>query len=195
MSLSFRKTDGVRVKPGSTMKKKLASALTALLWAAMSMPSHAIDGISIEGGRGDGTDMWRVGVQWEWNKRWFQGQNWHLGGFWDLAAGYWRRSAAPGLNRSLTDIGLTPVFRLQSNDLQGLYLEAAIGFHLLSRTSLGDKRFSTRFQFGDHLGAGVRFGPGGRYDLGYRFQHLSNAGIKRPNHGINFHQVRFQYRF
>jgi hypothetical protein len=164
-------------------------------WAALSAPAHAIDGISIEGGRGDGTDMGRLGVQWDWNKRWFQGQNWHVGGYWDLAAGYWHRSSPPGFNDDLFDIGFTPVLRLQQNDLSGPYVEAGIGFHLLSRTSLGDKRFSTSFQFGDHVGAGMRFGPKGRYDLGYRFQHLSNAGIKRPNSGINFHQVRFQYHF
>jgi hypothetical protein len=31
--------------------------------------------------------------------------------------------------------------------------------------------------------------------LSYRYQHLSNAGIKQPNQGINFHLLRFQYHF
>ena len=178
-----------------TMKTGAMLGAGALVWALFSAPSHAIDSMAVEGGRGDGTDMFRVGVQWDWNKRWLQGKNWHLGGYWDLAAGYWHRSSPPGFNEDLTDIGFTPVFRLQGNDLTGPYLEAGIGFHLLSRTTLGDKRFSTSFQFGDHIGAGLRFGPKGRYDFGYRFQHLSNAGIKRPNNGINFHQIRFQYHF
>ena len=52
---------------------------------------------------------------------------------------------------------------------------------------------STAFQFGNHIGVGYRFGAKGSYDLGYRFQHLSNASIKRPNAGINFNQVRLQY--
>ena len=34
-----------------------------------------------------------------------------------------------------------------------------------------------------------------KYDLGYRFQHLSNADIKKPNDGINFNQIRFSYHF
>jgi len=76
------------------------------------------------------------------------------------------------------------------------YLEAAVGLHLLSHTSVSlERRFSTAFQFGNHLGLGLRFGSQRAFDLGYRFQHLSNAGIKRPNQGINFHQVRFQYHF
>ena len=178
-----------------TRTTKAALAAAALACALAAAHSYAIDGLSIESGRGDGTDMARIGVQWDWNQRWFQGRNWHLGGYWDLAAGYWRGSSPPGFHEELFDIGLTPVFRLQQNDLDGPYLEAGIGFHLLSDTSLGDKRFSTSFQFGEHIGAGVRFGPKGRYDFGYRFQHLSNADIKRPNSGINFHQVRFQYRF
>ncbi|MBI4195466.1 MAG: acyloxyacyl hydrolase [Betaproteobacteria bacterium] len=177
------------------MKKQVLLGGLALIWTTAGAPAGAIDGISVEAGSGDGTDMGRIGVQRDWKTRWFQGQNWHLGGYWDLAVGYWHRSAPPGFNDDITEIGLTPVFRLQQNDLRGPYLEGAIGFHLLSRTSLGDKRFSTQFQFGDHLGLGVRFGPGGRYDFGYRFQHLSNAGIKKPNNGIEFHQIRFQYRF
>ena len=57
------------------------------------------------------------------------------------------------------------------------------------------ENFGSSFQFGDHIGAGVRFGDKGRYDVGYRYQHLSNAGIKEPNQGINFHQLRLQYHF
>ena len=169
--------------------------MAALSLGLTASPARAVDGISIEAGSGDGADMARVGIQWHWKSQWFQGQDWHVGGYWDLALGRWQRNSAPGFNEDITEIGLTPVFRLQRNDLQGPYLEAAIGFHLLSRTSLGDKRFSTQFQFGDHLGAGLRFGAKGAFDLGYRFQHLSNGDIKRPNDGISFHQIRFQYHF
>lgn len=178
-----------------TTTKKSLLVLGVLVWATMSAPSRAVDGISFEVGNGDGTDMGRVGAQWDWKTRWLQGQNWHVGGYWDASVGYWHRGSPPGFNEDITDIGFTPVFRLQQNDLTGPYLEAAIGFHLLSKTSLGDKRFSTRFQFGDHIGAGIRFGPKGRYDASYRFQHLSNGGIKRPNNGIEFHQIRLQYHF
>jgi hypothetical protein len=177
------------------MKKAFRCAVATLWLAAAAAPAGAIDGIAVEGGGGDGADMARIGVQWAWKSRWFQGAEWHLGGYWDLALGQWHRNGSAGQNEDITEVGLTPVFRLQRNDLRGPYVEAAVGFHLLSRTSLGDKRFSTMFQFGDHLGAGFRFGKRGEFDLGYRYQHLSNASIKRPNNGINFHQVRLQYHF
>ena len=51
---------------------------------------------------------------------------------------------------------------------------------------------STAFQFGDHLGAGFRFGPQDRYDFGVRVQHISNGGVSSPNPGINFFLVRLQ---
>ncbi len=175
---------------------KLRMACVALLGGLLvSGSAAAVDGVSFELGQGDGADMGRVGLQWNWNKQWLKGDQWHVGGYWDLSLGHWKRDALPGQNDNLTEIGLTPTFRLQQNDGRGLYGEAAIGFHLLSNTSLGPKRFSTSFQFGDHLGMGYRFGTKGAFDLGLRYQHLSNGSIKRPNNGINFTQVRLQYWF
>lgn len=177
------------------MKNKRAWVAMALGWAILSAPSYALDGVSVEIGGGDGVDMGRIGAQWDWKTRWLQGQQWHVGGYWDFALGYWHRSSAPGLNEEVFEVAVTPVLRLQPNALQGPYLEAGIGVHLLSDSSIGDKRLSTAVQFGSHLGAGYRFGPKGAYDIGYRFQHLSNAGMKHPNPGINFHQLRLQYHF
>ena len=153
-------------------------------------PAAAVDGISLELGQGDGARMGRVGLQWEMKKQWLKGEQWHVGGFWDLSLARWTRDNLPGQNDSLTEIGLTPSLRLQQNSGTGLYAEAGIGFHLLSRTSLGSKRFGMPFQFGNHLGLGYRFGTKGALDLGLRYQHLSNASIKQPNNGINFTQAR-----
>jgi hypothetical protein len=177
------------------VNKKLTRWIAAGLLAGASLPALAVDGVAVEIGQGDSTDMGRVAIQWDWKSRWLQGQSWHLGGYWDLGLGYWHRDARPGQNEDIIDLGLTPVFRVQQNDLSGPYGELGIGFHVLSKTSIGDKRFSTAFQFGDHLGAGYRFGAKGAFDLGYRYQHLSNGSIKRPNNGINFQQIRVQYHF
>jgi hypothetical protein len=176
------------------MKRLLpVGTIAACLLAATG--AFAVDGVAVEAGSGDSTDMGRVAFQWNWNRRWFQGSEWHVGGYWDLGLGYWKTDELPGQNGEITELGLTPVFRLQRNGLQGPYAEAAVGFHLLSKSTIGDKRFSTLFQFGDHLGVGYRFGVKGAWDVGYRFQHLSNASIKKPNDGINFHQLRVQYHF
>jgi hypothetical protein len=155
----------------------------------------AVDGMALEAGRGDGTDMGRIAIQWDWEKRLYQGGGWNVGGYWDLGFGYWRNASFPGRNKEITEIGLTPVLRFQRDSLEGLYGELGIGWHLQSHTTIGDKSMSTAFQFGNHLGIGYRFGAKRAYDLSYRFQHLSNASIKRPNDGINFNQIRLQYHF
>jgi lipid A 3-O-deacylase len=167
----------------------------AVALAGFGPPAAAVDGIAFEAGGGDGTDMGRIAVQWGWDRRWFQGGEWHLGGYWDLGLGYWTRDALPTENGSITAVGFTPVFRLQRNEFAGSYAEFAVGVHFLSRTQIGNKRLSTAFQFGDLLGIGYRFGTRAAWDIGLRYQHLSNGGIKKPNDGINFGQVRLQYHF
>jgi lipid A 3-O-deacylase len=159
----------------------LAGALFFLCAAA-----HAVDGLTLEVGRGDDrTNLLRVGFIDEWRKRERGGQDWHLAGYWEFTAGVWDNR-----EESTADLGATPVFRLQR---EAIYVEGAIGFHLVSTRISAARVFSTAFQFGDHLGAGVRFGPGRRFDLGMRVQHLSNGGLRKPNPGINFVLMRLQY--
>ncbi len=172
----------------------------SVLIAAMLLSSSvwAVDGVFAEVGNGDATDMTRVGAQWDWQKLWFTEGDWLVTGFWEASAARWRGHSSAGSNQNITDIGLTPVFRLQQKNPAGMapYLEGAIGFHLISPTFVyANRHFGSSFQFGDHLGAGVRFGDHQQFDLGYHFQHLSNGGIKKPNQGIGFNQLRFTYHF
>lgn len=180
----------------------MRSLLLAVCFLVAMPSARAVDGVSLELGTSDSSnasvDMGRVGIQWNWAKRWSLGSEWHIGGYWDLSVGYWSNNSRDRTNSGVFDLGFTPVFRLQQTNPGALapYLEAAIGFHLLSETSVStERRFGSAFQFGDHVGLGLRFGPRRAFDLGYRYQHLSNAGIKQPNQGINFHQLRFQYHF
>jgi len=177
------------------MNKKNSAGWVGATLLVLSLPAAAVDGIALEAGSGDGTEMGRVAIQWNWKKPLYQGSEWQMGSYWELGLGYWRNGGFPGNNKDITEIGLTPVLRLQRNSLEGFYAEVGIGWHLLSDSTIGDKRFSTLFQFGNHLGVGYRFGAKRAYDVSYRYQHLSNAGIKRPNDGINFNQIRLQYHF
>ena len=180
---------------------KIKYLITAAMLAASPL-ACAIDGMSFEYGHSDSSNanvnMYRVGVQWDWNKKLVEMGNWNLGGYWESDFGYWSNNSFAKTRSSLVDIGFTPVFRFQQTTLSPLspYAELGVGMHLLSATSVSTQRqFGSSFQFGDHVGAGVRFGDKGKYDIGYRYQHLSNAGIKGPNQGINFHELRLQYHF
>lgn len=181
-------------------------ALLAAVWLAASPAAFAVDGTSFEFGKSNSSNasvtMYRLGLMWDWDKKLVDFGNWHIGGFWDLSLGYWDNKSpfqtAGYSTANLQEIGFTPTFRLQQNTISGLapYAELAVGFHFLSQTYVGAQRvFGSSFQFGDHVGGGVRFGDKGQYDVGYRYQHLSNAGIKQPNQGINYHILRLQYRF
>ncbi|HCI14102.1 MAG: hypothetical protein A2063_06445 [Gallionellales bacterium GWA2_60_142] len=175
--------------------KKLALLLVGVLF---SCNVHALDSVFVEYGNGDSADMARIGAGWDWDKQWFTDGDWLVTGSWEASVGTWRGNSVVGNNQTITDIGITPVFRLQQKNMGSFapYAEAAIGFHMIAPTFIyANRQFGSSFQFGDHLGVGVRFGEHKQFDLAYRFQHLSNGGIKQPNQGINFNQVRFAYHF
>ncbi len=180
------------------MKHRVSRFVFPLVLAMSSGVAWSADGVALELGNGNGADMGRVGLVWDWGKKWFAEGDWHVGGYWDVSLGYWDAHSSAGGNNDIVDVGVTPVFRLQQNTLSGLapYVEGGIGLRLLSATQVNaDRKLGSAFQFGDHVGVGLRFGSKGQYDLGYRYQHLSNGGIKDPNQGINFNQIRFTYRF
>jgi hypothetical protein len=109
---------------------------------------------------------------------------------------YW---VAPDFHdhHSLVALGVYPILRLDMQPVAGLvpYLEGAVGFNVLSHTWIENRRLSTAFQFGEFVGVGVAFGDKRQFDLGARYQHISNADIKRPNDGLTYASIVFQYRF
>ena len=88
---------------------------------------------------------------------------------------------------------MTPVFRFQQTDLKGTispYLEAAAGRAPAVR-NIGrapNAASAPRSSSATTSVSACRFGDKAAFDLAYRYQHLSNAGIKKPNHGINFNR-------
>lgn len=158
------------------MKKNLAAlAPLLLLWAA-TLPAHALDGAAVEFGYGDReASLVRASVQWQQLQRLLPPS---IRLHWDLSIARWDSDTD-----AIYDVGFTPVFRY-SGVARRPYLEAAIGLHWISSTAVHRHApFSTRFQFGDHVGIGYRFN---RYELSVRLQHLSNGGLRNPNPGINF---------
>ena len=170
--------------------------LVLVVLGLSAMPACALDGVTFEGGWGSSdTAMARASFQWDWKTRLLQGANWHVGGYWDAGLSYWNHDNTPtGQNDELFDFNLTPVFRLQPNGLAGPYTEAGVGAHILTSSSIGNRSMGASYQFGAHVGLGYRFDRKG-FEIGYRFQHISNAGITEPNDGINFHQLRLQYHY
>ena len=180
------------------MKRKLGMALAA---AAMLLGVHgaaqAVDSFTVEAGAGEEVQIVRAGVQWNWEQRWFQSNGNHIGGYWDLSIAQWRGTKhqnVDGKNQYITSIGITPVFRWQRDDLKGFYGEVGVGANLLSELyNNNNKKLSTAFEFGDHIGFGYVFNND--VEIGIKYLHYSNAGIKKPNDGADFILMRLRYPF
>ena len=176
----------------------MKSVVKFLFLLLLSGRVWAVDAVSVEVGKGFYTDVVRVGAVWDSDRHWSVGSATQLLAYWEATAGVWRGHSQAGENQIITDLGITPVFRLQQQELSGFasYLEGAIGFHLISPTFIySNRKFGSAFQFGDLVGVGIRYGEHRQFDLGYRFLHVSNGNIKQPNPGINFSQVHFIYHF
>lgn len=120
----------------------------------------------------------------------WEGQQWRLDLRHELELTGWDVPQA----KNIIELGYSPVLRLNRQLQKGVFfVEGSIGARLLSHTRIApDKTLSTAFQFSDMLGAGWQWD---RSTVGMRFQHISNAGIKKPNPGINFLQFYYRYRF
>ncbi len=98
----------------------------------------------------------------------------------------WRVPDIRGSTRRL-DLNATAIWR---NQRPWGYLEAGFGGYLLSKTiNNQDTRMPSAFEFGSHLGFG--FALTKTQSVGIALQHLSNAGIKQPNGGIDLLLVQY----
>lgn len=179
------------------MKYLTFSTLVAsLLLAATHLPAQAIDGATLEFGSGNKTQFARGSMQWKFQRALYESENLAVKGYWDLSLAPWRGNRyqnQPGEHQNLTDIGLTPMFRIQQPGSK-FYGEAGIGAHVLSHLYDNNaRRLSTAFEFGSQLGIGYNLSP--RADVGLSVQHYSNGGIKHPNSGVNFVSMKVSYIF
>lgn len=175
----------------------------SILACAAALPALAQDAgvphtpsVYLQGSRaGSATDALTLGatLPWPaWRRPLWGGE---LRGHWDVYLSRWSFNG-PGYD-SLTLAGITPTLRLYPHAGRSAWFwEAGIGATLADRRyRAGTREFSTRFNFASHLGLGIHLGDQGRHELQLRVQHVSNAGIKHPNPGANFVQLRYAAHF
>jgi hypothetical protein len=103
-----------------------------------------------------------------------------------LGASLWRVPDIRGTTRRF-DLNATAIWR---SERPWGYLEAGFGGYLLSKTiNNDDTRVPSAFEFGSHIGIGLRLSK--NHGIGVGLQHLSNAGIKQPNGGIDLLLVQY----
>lgn len=173
--------------------------LFLLLLSHLASPAIAWqpDRAFAQAGIAGSTKAYTAGLSWtwDWTQPWAGGQ---FGGYWETSVGRWSTRLDDGRRASawVTQIGVTPVLRW-TPDGSRMFLELGIGANFLTPIYRSrDKRFSTTFNFGDHLAIGWRFAEGSAVqEIALRVQHYSNASIRRPNPGEDFVQLRYVRSF
>jgi len=176
------------------MRKRTQFA--ALLALAMAAATARADGpftaFIAEGGvTVHGTYSFTAGVAWP--SKW---RHTSQSGVWTAQAeffvSHWS-AKLDGHRESFTQVGLSPILRYRfDHGRSDWFAEGGIGLSYIDGLYQRDhKRFSTRFNFHDSIGFGRSFGANREHELGLRISHVSNAGIKEPNPGENFVQLRY----
>lgn len=135
----------------------------------------------------------RLSLGADWQTPLYQNGNYQLTGRMELNAGSWRSSLKTPLNKRGYVLGINPVFqsRYHLGHLNP-YFELGGGPNWLSDVTIENEFKSTQFQFGSIFGFGVQTTD---FEIGYRYLHISNAGIELPNPGTDFHNLHLGITF
>ncbi|GIL03510.1 acyloxyacyl hydrolase [Betaproteobacteria bacterium PRO7] len=174
-----------------------AAALAVASAASAAGPARWRIGVAAEAGHGNGTDTVRLALVAAPAAPLWSRATTGLATFGEISVAHWRFPQPNAADRRrITVVGLTPYLRLRDARIARWFFDFGIGLNTLSDLyETRDRRFSTHFQFSDHLAVGRSFGDHDEFELSYRFVHYSNAGIRHPNPGVNFHVLRLEYRF
>jgi len=87
---------------------------------------------------------------------------------------------------------LGPVIELRERRFP-VTLDFGVSPTLLSRYNFNQRDLGGRFQFTDHAGLDLHITK--YFTVGWRFQHMSNAGIYKRNPGLNLQMLSASYSF
>lgn len=161
------------------------------------------ESISIGGGRGDPDQLKgaRIAARIAWPQHLNSKNNvWQWLGFWEISAAHFTTERYLNYPHEISAIAFAPVVRLArvaplANTLYP-YAELSVGPSVLSHKMLGHRNLGSAFEFQDLLGLGLRFGDQKQFELSCHYLHYSNAGIAKPNQGIDVKGlISLTYRF
>ena len=173
------------------MKTRLAATLAAAVLACTGATVAQAAQLTGAVGITSQSDMtYRLGLSFDWDKRWLQSSVGHVTGYWDAGYTYWESGKYSGAH----SLSFAPVFVYEFGESGYVpFIEAGIGVSAFSKTHVGDQDLGSSFNFEDRIGFGVKL-PG-QQRVGIRAIHYSNAGIKEPNDGIESYSLYFSSAF
>ena len=138
---------------------------------------------------GDVQDFYAADIFANWTLPWGWDLNpvWHLQSRLDASAGWLGEN---GADAAVFSLG--PTFCLSCYNLP-LSFEIGASPTALTRTEFPGKDLGFPVQFTSHVALNLNLSSHVR--LTYRFQHMSNGGIAKPNPGLNFQMFGVSYLF
>lgn len=178
------------------LARSLVSAFAFTFLASTSALAWTPQEVFFEGGEGtDSTRTASLGFAWDlpWQSAFLSGA---LTTRAEVFLARWRLADA-ATDRTLTQVGAVPYVRFRPDAGRSpWFIELGIGISVLdAELHTTQRRFGSRWNFSDNLAVGRDFGDQRQYSWSLRYQHTSNAGIKKPNPGMDLVQVRLSARF
>jgi lipid A 3-O-deacylase len=177
----------------------LLGLATAALAAAI--PAAAADlrpgQFFVQAGVGDKhTDSLTVGVRWPWAWR-TQFIGTEVSAATEAFLSAWRAPDFGGGHQTYAQLGLVPMFRLRFDQGRSpWFVEGGIGITVTNHVyRTPERQFGSAGNFINTLSVGRNFGANNAHELSLRLAHVSNAGIKKPNPGLDFVQLRYGMAF
>lgn len=181
---------------GAFRLKKVLIFFTCLMMCFSSAIANAeglaeglADAISVEFGKADDDiDVVRVAIKKDISG-WLKSKNIPVDGYIETSFNSWL-----GFKDDIYAVAISPVIhtKLCKDCYYKTYLEAGTGVALLSDDTIDEIDLSSNFQFESRFGAGVK---ADNFDAYVRIMHYSNAGIAKPNDGINIFLLGLEYSF
>jgi hypothetical protein len=180
----------------TTLLRACAAAALAASGVAAQAADFRPDAISVQAGPGrDSVAMAGVGLAWDWD--FHRVRRAELTARTEFMVNTWRYDRPGGGHMTLTQFVLLPTLRMQlDRGRSPWFLEIGVGASWTDRLFIPpNKQFSTQWNFYDVLGGGYKFGDRREREVGLRWNHVSNGGIRNPNPGQDFLQLRYVQRF
>ena len=138
-----------------------------------------------------------VGTTMPWKQNAWRFASGSVRGHWDAWIGGWTNRDLQRDRFTTPALGIGPSLRWRgAQGTSPWFLEAGTALMVTGkRLTNSGERMGTRFNFASHLGVGMNFGAQQAHELSLRVQHASNGGLKKPNPGLNFVQLRYARTF
>lgn len=185
-----------------TLFKNSAIAGALLSWGAASLWGEEVLNSALHAGKHMYFGVYQAAEKqtnaagliygWDFKHPLIQRNSWHMQAQWEVDLQGWWADNTRRKNTSGWFLGITPVIQYVYHGRYQPYAEFGIGLKYLSDIQVGDAYKSTQFQFGNLIGMGVQIE---NIQIGFRFLHISNAGIETPNPGTNYYGIKVNYAF